>query len=184
MARGGGNVRVKFLADTKGLESGSQRAAMALDHFNVAVGNSAHETKTFGNAVKLVKFPAMVTGAGLAAQALSSLAAGGVAAGAALAPLSGAVAAYPSLLSAAAQGLGVFKLAFNGVTEALSGNKKAFDALTPRAQQFVKVLTSYKPLLTSLQITAQKGLFPGLSNLLSMVLRSGSAKIKSLWCSK
>lgn len=115
----------------------------------------------FSKTLSLIKWPAMIAGAGMAAQALSALAAGGVALAGALRPLSGLLVAYPSLLSAVGQGLITVKLATSGLSQALAGNKKALAALTPEARKFVDTLKSYKPLLTELRQASQKGLFDG-----------------------
>ena len=117
----------------------------------------------FGNAVKLVKFPAMIAGAGAAAQAIGGLSAGVVSLTSALAPLTGALTAYPALLGSLAQGALTTKLAFAGVSEALDGNKEALKALTPEAQKFVKTLNEYKQLTGGLETAAQRGLFGGVT---------------------
>jgi hypothetical protein len=116
-----------------------------------------------------VKPAALITGLGLAAQAASAATAGAVALGSALAPLGGAMAAYPALGSAAAQALGVFKLATSNVFEAVGGlnqkldtNAKAFKELDPQAQKLARHLDQLKAPLRDLQRVAQRGLFPGL----------------------
>src|SRR3954471_13121649 len=72
-----------------------------------------------GKTMGLLKWPALIAGAGMAAQAVSAATAGVTALGSALAPLSGALAAYPALGSAAAQGMGVFKLGTAGLADGL-----------------------------------------------------------------
>jgi hypothetical protein len=71
------------------------------------------------NAIGVLKWPAIITGAGLAAQALSALGAGVVALTSALGPAVGVLGALPGALAAAAQGFGVFKLATLGVADSL-----------------------------------------------------------------
>jgi hypothetical protein len=122
-----------------------------------------------GKTMGLLKWPALIAGAGMAAQAVSAATAGVTALGSALAPLSGALAAYPALGSAAAQGIGVWKLATNdvfkvvgGLNEQMDTQSKAFKKLSPEAQNFAKTLNDLKKPLTDLPAVAQKGLLPGL----------------------
>jgi hypothetical protein len=72
------------------------------------------------NAFSLIKWPALISGVGYAAEGLGTLSAGAVALTSALAPLSGALVAYPALLGSFAQGLGVAGLAVGGVKGVLS----------------------------------------------------------------
>jgi hypothetical protein len=90
--------------------------------------------------MKLVKFPAMIAGAGMAAQAVGALAAGGVALGSALAPLSGLAAAGAAGYVALGQAAGVVKLATMGLTKALGGNKDAIKALPPAGKDLLALL--------------------------------------------
>jgi hypothetical protein len=86
-----------------------------------------------------------------------------------LAPLTGALAAYPALASTAAQGIGVFKLATSNVFQAVGGlnqqldkNSKAFRELSPEAKKLAVHLDNMKGPLRDLSTLAQKGFFPGL----------------------
>jgi hypothetical protein len=140
---------------------GVQRHERAVTGLNHALGNTTHQLKAVQGAISVLKFPALITGAGLATQAVSSLTAGVVGLGSALAPASGALVAAGSVGSAAAQGLGVFKLATKDLTQALAGNKKALEKLTPEARAFVQELRAMQPEVRELQRAAQKGLLPG-----------------------
>lgn len=113
--------------------------------------------------LKLIKFPAMVAGANLAAQALSTLAAGAIAFVSAIAPAAGAVAALPGLLSSVAQAMGVTKLASSGLKDELKALQEASgEPFVPQAtKDFAKFLFDMQPLLNQLRETAAKGLFPG-----------------------
>jgi hypothetical protein len=91
-----------------------------------------------GNAIKLVKFPALIAGAGAAAQAIGALAAGGVALGSALAPLVGLGAAAAAGLTAAAQGAGTFALATAGIADALKEQIGLHTKLGPVAASSAK----------------------------------------------
>lgn len=144
--------------------------ALGLDRLNVAFGQSTHQTKLFRGSLDLVKPAALITGLGLATEAMSNLSAGAVATTSALAPLSGAIAAYPALASAAGQALGTFKLATNDVAKAVGDlnsplvkTSQQFKQLTPEGQKFASfVHDDLGPELLKIQTTSQKGLFPGL----------------------
>ena len=119
----------------------------------------------------LLEQTAKVGSIGLAAQGISAVGAAAAGAAAGLAPLSGALAAYPALLSTAGQAMGVWKLRPLGVTDAVGGlNEKLdkssdkFKELTPAAQKFVVQLDAMKKPVVDLQRTAQEGLFPGLES--------------------
>jgi hypothetical protein len=127
------------------------------------VGDFNRSFTATGNVVKLVKFPALIAGAGLATQAIGALAAGAVSLGSALAPLSGLAAAGAAGYAAMAQATGVVKLATMGLTKALGGNKDALKALPPAGKDLVALLKDLKPRLKDLQQTAAAGLLPGLA---------------------
>lgn len=124
------------------------------------------------NGMRLLKWPLIATGAGIATQALSAATAGAAGLLGALGPLSGAFAAIPAFAGAAAQGMSVWKLATGGVKEALGGlneklaetdaAKAAFKNLSKEGQQFARELEKMKPIVRDLQNIAQRGLFPGL----------------------
>lgn len=121
----GGRNKVTLDADTSRFKRGVDDADSSLTRLRAGFGNSASGSRVFANAISLVKFPAMITGAGLAAQSLSALGAGAVATTSALGPLAGSLAALPAIASAAAQGMGVVKLASGGIMEALTAAGKA-----------------------------------------------------------
>ncbi len=73
----------------------------------------------------LFKFQAVAAGATLLGGAVGSLTAGMTALVSAAAPAAGALAVFPALLGAAAQGAGTVKLAFSGVQTALVANAAA-----------------------------------------------------------
>lgn len=112
---------------------------------------------------KLVGQAALLSVLGVVTQLVASLGAGAVGLVSALAPLSGALIAYPGILGALVQGLGVAKLAFSGVGKALGGNAQAMKDLTPAAQAFVKQIQALKPELDSLKKAAQGALFSGVT---------------------
>lgn len=132
-----------------------------------------------GGMRKLFDQTAKIGTIGLAAQGISALGAAGAATAASLGPLTGALAAYPALASAAGQGLGVIKLATAGVGKAVGGlndqldkNSKAYKQLTPQAQKFAQQVETLKKPLRDLSTTAQQGLFPGLDTGLKSATRN------------
>jgi ribosomal protein L13E len=148
-------VSVKLTADT--------------DHRAFLQGERSLESLAKG--IKgLLKQAAYITVGGIGAQAISALGAAGAGAATALAPLGGALAAYPALGSAFVQATGVMKLATGGVTDAVGGlndqldeNSKAFKRLTPEAQEFARKLEQMKAPIRDLSTVAQRGLLPGLT---------------------
>ena len=77
------------------------------------------------NSFRVLRWPAIITGAGAATAALGAAAGAATALTAALGPLAGALAAVPSGLSAFAQGMGALKLATFGVADAFKASEKA-----------------------------------------------------------
>ena len=158
------------------IDKTSQKTARSTDklerkfsNLDSTVGDFNRSMTAAGNVVKLVKFPAMIAGAGMAAQALGSLAAAGVAAGAALAPLAGASAGVAGGYLAMGQAAGVAKLAFSGLEDAISGNKDALKKLTPTQKEFVKQIQASAAEARGLRGVAQRGLLPGLTDALQSI---------------
>lgn len=150
-------------------ERDAHKARAATKSFSDEINGLSIQMPKLGSVMGLLKWPALIAGAGMAAQAVSAATAGVTALGASLAPLSGALAAYPALGSAAAQGIGVWKLATNdvlkvvgGLNEQMDTQSKAFKKLSPEAQNFAKTLNELKKPLADLPAVAQKGLLPGL----------------------
>lgn len=119
----------------------------------------------------LVMPAAKIAAIGLGAQAVSGLAAGVIGLGAGIGPAAGALAVVPALALTAGQGLGVFKLATQGVSGVVGGlndrldtSSKKFQHLTVPAQGFARSLEALKPRIRSLQSSVQRGLFPGLTD--------------------
>jgi predicted nucleic acid-binding Zn-ribbon protein len=158
------------------------RSKTELDGWRASVTGANQAAQLFGNVLKAVKFPAFIVGAGLATQAAGALTGGVTALTSALTPLSGALAAYPAIGSAAAQGMGVFRLATSGVSDALGGlNDKVdqssddFKKLTPEARRFVLTLDGMKGEVRDMQRSTQRGLFPGLER----GLRAASPQLRN-----
>ena len=99
--------------------------------------------------------------------------------GAAVAPAAGPaalglLAAIPALASAGVGALGTLMLAFDGVTKAIGGDKKAFNDLGPSAKQFVLTVRSLDGAFDKLRQTAAASLFPGLTKGLKAALSPGT----------
>lgn len=154
------------------IENANKRAETS----HVRMGTSARKAsggvdKLRSSVIGLVKESAIISAFGIAAQAVSALGAAATATTAGLAPLTGALAAYPALASAGLQGLGTLKLAFAGVGTAVGGlneqinkNSQAWKALTPEGKKFAEQLQAMKKPLLELSSTTQKGLMPGLAS--------------------
>lgn len=106
----------------------------------------------------------------------TSILAGGILGPAAGPGALGLLAAIPTMAAAGAGALGTLALAFAGVGKAISGDKKAFEALQPAQQEFVIRIRSMKGWLDSLRETAGKAVFPGLSKGIEEALSPGTLK--------
>lgn len=137
------------------------------------------EWSAFGKTIGLLKIPALVAGVGAATQVVGGLTAGVVALLPKLLDLGGLAAAGGTLMVGMGAGLGVAKLASLGLSKALQGNKAALKGLTPEGRAFVQVLKSMKPELDRLQATAQRGLLPGVTNLLGS-LKSQAPQLRGI----
>jgi phage-related protein len=176
------NVRVVFSGSSIGAVRASDQAADSIKKIGRAGQEAAHgvdeirERAEAGTraineerrAMDRLKVASLLGGTatagkwGLMAAGIASLGAAAVGATASLAPLAGSVAVLPGLLTAAGIALGTVKLATDGLSEALKGNKKALEELTPAGRAFVATLKTFEPLIDKLRTTAQAGLFPGL----------------------
>ena len=146
---------------SKGLESQTKKTRL--------------EFGALGKVMGLLKWPALIAGAGGLVQVLGALAGGAVALLPKLLQLGGAGAAYGAVMVGAGEAMGVVKLATQGLSQAMAGNKKAFASLTPDAKTFVAQLRSMKPELTQLRESAQRGLFGGVDSLLSSIRKQAPA---------
>jgi len=178
------NLHVNVTADSSSLERAFARSERSAASFQKTTRAASKDTdaltkafkrqesalKAFNGALGQVKFPAMIAGAGAAAQGMATLGAGATAAVSALAPLSGALAAYPALATTAAQGMGVLKLATAGLEDGFAAAKEGGedwrkwlkDASGPQ-KQFVKNLRPMIAEIEGLEKVAQRGALPGFS---------------------
>jgi hypothetical protein len=137
------------------------------------------EFSALGKVVSLLKWPALIAGAAGAAQVLSSLAAGAVALLPRLLDLSGAAAGLGATYVGAAAAMGTVKFATQGLSQALNGNKKALQSLTPEARSFLNTIKSMRPEIQALRQEAQRGIFPGFDSVLK-ALRAQRSQISGI----
>jgi len=114
-----------------------------------------------GKIISLFKFPAILAGVGLLVQAVGALAGGVVALTPRVADLAGVMAALPGILIGVGLAAVTAKLAFSGLSKAMSGNKEALKNMTPEAKRLIDTLRLYKPVVKELREAAQGGLFAG-----------------------
>ncbi len=160
----------RFAADTRIAKVEIDGLGDAADRANKKSRDSAGGQNLLEKAMGFTASKAgiLTIGLGLLVQALSAGTTGAVGFVAALAPLAGLLGALPAGMLLAAQGAGVMKLAFSGVSGALGGlngelEPKKFAKLTVPAQQFVLLLNSMKKPIVDLQRRLQGALFPGLT---------------------
>lgn len=147
--------------------------------FNIA-------TRFFGTMIRLIKWPAIIVGAGLAAQAIGALTAGVLALSASLAPLSGFLVAYPGMLAAVAQGALTVKLAFQGMSDVMKAKNwddfreatKGWSDESRHAARNIRGLL--KPALADLQNTARDQVLPDAVVALRRVLGSQMPVIRNI----
>jgi hypothetical protein len=174
----------KAQREAQRLEAQQIRLAASTDKSTRGFDKGNASVEAFAGAMRgLFNQSAQITKFGIAIQGASAAGAGlgGVAAG--LAPLAGALAAYPALASAAGQATGVLKLATSGLTDAFTAaavaskgaHAAAFEAyrggseeakkyreelakLNKPQQEFVRGIVEQLPILKRLREDASQGL--------------------------
>jgi hypothetical protein len=138
------------------------------------------------NIIGLLRWPSIIAGAGMAAQAVGALAAGAVALSSALAPLAGGLAAYAAGAVAAGQAVGVFKLATMGLQNALKAASLSLDGtkssakayhdqlktLTAPQRTFVEQVRGMLGQMRGLRSAAAAGVLPGVTAGLQAAMRN------------
>ena len=119
--------------------------------------------KALGTIFTGMKLPLIATAISALLPAVGSLGLGLTSLLPKLTDLGAGVIALPAPMLAAGAAMVTVKLATHDLGKALAGNKRAFDSLTPSAKRFVETLRSYRPMLAQLRTSAQRGLFPGLT---------------------
>jgi 3D (Asp-Asp-Asp) domain-containing protein len=123
-------VQAEGIAETnrklRNIQDSSEQASKSTEklegrfsRLDSTVGDFNRSFTATGNVMRLVKFPALIAGAGMAAQAIGALGAGAVGLVGALGPLVGLAGAGAAGLTALAQAGGVAALAFMGIKDAL-----------------------------------------------------------------
>src|SRR5690242_14106556 len=184
-------LEVEFVGDTsdltrslaqvtarlKRLEAQNARTADSTDHVASKFSNLDNTVGDFNrtmtgarNIVGLIRWPALIAGAGAAAQVVGALGAGVISLGSALAPLTGVALAGGAGMLALGQAVGVAKIATLGLGDAIKGQKGAMDQLSPVQRDFVKQVRALKGETQGLRGVAQRGLLPGLAEALHTVL--------------
>jgi len=146
-------VEVKFDADTQEFLRKLRQADQQSDLSAKNIGKAFKQVQNSGQIASLafsaLKLPLVFTGLNLVASAGAAAAGGLFALGSSIAPVSGLMGAFPGLVLAGAQSLGVFALAFKGVGAALkadtklaAGAAKANDDLTKRTIALAKEQTA------------------------------------------
>jgi hypothetical protein len=103
----------------------TNRSARANTVLAGSIGKVNRNATLLRNTIAAIRWPALITGAGLAAQALSGAAGGATALVGALGPLTGLVATLPGLFATAAQGISAFALATGGISDAIKASMAA-----------------------------------------------------------
>lgn len=124
-----------------------------------------------GKGAGLIKWPALISGANYAAQAVNSLGAGTLGLVGSLSSAAGLLGAAPALYGAIGQAAGVIALsgvsdlssAVGGLNEELDRESAAFKKLSPEGQKFAGVLQELKSPLKEIQSRVQKPLFGGMN---------------------
>src|SRR5581483_4562737 len=98
------DVMGRRLAGTLGgLGHEAQGAAAGTDRLNLSIGRANRNFRFFQNAIKLLKWPAMIAGAGQAAAAIGALGGGVAALAGSLAPAIGLLTQYGTALGVIGQ---------------------------------------------------------------------------------
>jgi hypothetical protein len=129
-------------------------------------------------AIGLLKWPAFIAAAGVAADAIGVLLGGAVALTGALGPLTGSLASAGSALLLFGQVRAVVALtgikdvtsAVGGLNEKLDESVDAFKKLSPEAQEFARSLQDAKKPVRELQAAIQKPMFKALNSGLDNVM--------------
>jgi len=153
-----------------GVSKGSRTAASDTDRFNFSLGKANRNVTFLRNNIALLKWPALIAGAGGAAQAVSAAAGGVAALAGALAPTIGLTTQLGTALGvlgqvgavAALAGIGDVADAVGGLNEKLDRSSEAWKRLSPQAQRFAGTLQRLKAPLRDLQAGLQRPLFAGL----------------------
>jgi hypothetical protein len=150
----------------------TRRHARGLGDELRTVGNTL---RAVGTITRAMRWPAMIAGVGGLTQAVAGLAGGIATLIPGLIQAGGAAIGLVPIYGGLAGALGTTMLAFQGVSEAMGGNKEALKRLTPEARAFVETLKDAQKEMRGVQRVAQRELFPSLERSLSMLMRQRTA---------
>lgn len=164
------DVTARIRVDTSSLD----RARNAVQDFGRALDRSSSNADRAGTRITgALKFPALISGASLAATAVSALGAGFVALVGAAAPAAGVLAALPVAYSAVGQAAGVAQLALRGVEDRVKELAKAQGPrqLTAETEAFAQALAGpATSALNDLSDAAARATLPGVQAALERVV--------------
>lgn len=152
-----GGLRSKFGGYNSDVDRSKKKTQSFIDvlsKFNVVF-------RFLGAAFKIMKWPALIAGAGLATQAVAALTAATMGLVGALGPLAGALAPTGQALFAIVGALKVVKLGMVGMKDATKEWKKELNKSTPETTKFAKFLKGLTPEIVKLRDAAQKPLLAG-----------------------
>jgi hypothetical protein len=146
-------------------------AGSSISTFTKRVVTANQGLDLMGKGTALIKWPALISGASYAAQAVNNLAAGASALTGALTPLAGLAAAAPALYGAMGQAAGVIALsgisdlagAVGGLNEKMDKTSSEYKKLSDEGQRFARVLNQQKGPLQDIQKAVQEPLFEGMT---------------------
>lgn len=168
-----GDLKRAVVKNDAEMVAANDRASASMGRMERQQAKTTRAVNGFSLSLRKIAIGAAVANIGILSAGVADLGAAAVATVAALAPLSGALVALPAVFGAAGQAVVAFGLAFHGVGKAMSGNQKAFDNLTPAAQEFVKTIKSdLVPGLKDLQKQTQAKMFPGLTSGLGSAMKN------------
>lgn len=116
------------------------------------------------NTISIIKWPALIAGAGLALGAISALVAGVAALLGPMGNLAGGAATLAQGFMAFKQAGAVAKFAMTGLGDGLKDLKKQFDAATPAGRKYVAFLKTFTPELLHLRNIAQGPILRGMTD--------------------
>jgi phage-related protein len=117
--------------DTSGFSSSLSGISSRMSQFSGSIGGGSRGIQVFGGSLGLVKWPAFIQGANLAAAGISQLGAAAVGAVSSLAPLVGLLGAIPAGLTAVGGAVGTAALGFFGIGDALTAMGEQATASVP-----------------------------------------------------
>ena len=157
-------------ATTKSIERKSDPASKAIDNLSKQFEKTVSGAVNLGAAMAGIKMASILSAIGPAITGIGALGGQAIVAGRSIADLGGSLAELPYLLGAVGQGAITIKLAFSGVSKAMTayssgdmaGFNKQMAMMPPATQAAVKQLIAMRPALEGIKNAASSGLMPGI----------------------